>query len=100
VPEYSERLSDLYQLIFLAQKLLNMFYKENDTNNSAKISYKYLELIYFLSQPLVDKIKTSPFEDTSTFKYPLAKPEVIFANPLVDISAALIKFIYAGGDEE
>jgi hypothetical protein len=65
-----------------------------------RISYKYLELCYFLSQPLIEKIKSSPFEDTSTYKYAVAKPQVIFAEPILDVTAALLKLTYQGSDEE
>ena len=65
--EYAERLSDLYQLIHLAQKLVEVFRSKNDISNLAKyapfnilrMSFKQLELSYFFAQPIIQKLKAT-----------------------------------------
>ncbi|CAK76776.1 unnamed protein product (macronuclear) [Paramecium tetraurelia] len=93
--EYAERLSDLYQLTHLSQKLLELLKIKNDTANVALMSFKQLEAIYYIGPAVIQKLL-----ELQTNKQ-AATPLQIFGNG--DISSkiqSLVENILKYGDKE
>ncbi|CAD8092142.1 unnamed protein product [Paramecium sonneborni] len=93
--EYAERLSDLYQLTHLSQKLLELLKLKNDTANIALMSFKQLEAIYYIGPAVIQKLL-----ELQTNKQ-AATPLQIFGNG--DISSkiqSLVENILKYGDKE